>query len=96
MSGKKQKPIKLDELTKEEKLKYEIADELGLLDQIMEKGWRSLSSKETGKIGGMIAKRKRALNKSNENITNVNLYEKSLTCVENAKSLCYNAKKPTM
>ncbi|MGN0333689.1 MAG: small, acid-soluble spore protein, alpha/beta type [Lachnospiraceae bacterium] len=61
MSGKKQKPIKLDELTKEEKLKYEIADELGLLDQVMEKGWRSLSSKETGKIGGMIAKRKKSI-----------------------------------
>lgn len=64
MSGKKQNPknpIKLDELTKEEKLKYEIADELGLLDQVMEKGWRSLSSKETGKIGGMIAKRKKSI-----------------------------------
>ncbi len=61
MSGKKKKPIKLDELTKEEKLKYEIADELGLLDQVMEKGWRSLSSKETGKIGGMIAKRKKSI-----------------------------------
>ncbi|MGN1167454.1 MAG: small, acid-soluble spore protein, alpha/beta type [Lachnospiraceae bacterium] len=61
MAKKEQKPIKLDELTKEEKLKYEIAEELGLLDQVMEKGWRSLSSKETGKIGGMIAKRKKMI-----------------------------------
>ena len=29
MAGKKNKPIKLDELTQEEKMKYEIAEELG-------------------------------------------------------------------
>lgn len=61
MAAKKQKPIKLDELTREEKLKYEIADELGLLEQVMTEGWRSLSSKETGKIGGLLAKRKKSL-----------------------------------
>ena len=36
MAGKKNKPIRLDELTQEEKLKYEIAEELGLLDKVME------------------------------------------------------------
>lgn len=61
MAAKKTKPIKLEELTKEEKLKYEIADELGLLDRVMSEGWRSLSSKETGKIGGLLAKRKKTL-----------------------------------
>lgn len=61
MAGKKQKPIKLDELTAEEKMKYEIAEELGLLDRVMAEGWRSLSSKETGRIGGLLARRKRAL-----------------------------------
>ena len=60
MSGnKKQKEIKLEELTTEEKMKYEIAEELGLLDKVMKEGWRSLSSKETGKIGGMVSKRRR-------------------------------------
>lgn len=59
MSAKKEKPIKLDELTREEKMKYEIAEELGLLDRVMTDGWRSLSSKETGRIGGMLARRKR-------------------------------------
>jgi len=58
--AKKQKPIVLEELTKEELMKYEIAEELGLLDRVMTEGWRSLSSKETGKIGGMLAKRKRS------------------------------------
>lgn len=59
MSAKKNKPIKLEELTQEEKMKYEIAEELGLLDRVMTEGWRSLSSKETGRIGGILARRKR-------------------------------------
>lgn len=59
MAGKKQKEIKLDELTAEEKMKYESAEELGLLEQVMAGGWRSLSSKETGRIGGLLARRKR-------------------------------------
>lgn len=63
MAVKKNKPIKLEELTQEEKLKYEIAEELGLLDRVMEEGWRSLSSKETGRIGGLMTKKKKALEK---------------------------------
>ena len=59
MSRKKEKPIVLSELTKEEKMKYEIAEELGLLDKVMEQGWKSLSSKETGRIGGLINKKKK-------------------------------------
>ena len=43
----------------EPKTKLEIAEELGLLDKVMTEGWRSLSSKETGRIGGLLAKRKR-------------------------------------
>lgn len=72
MSKKKEKPIVLSELTKEEKLKYEIAEELGLLDKVMAAGWKSLSSKETGRIGGLITKKRREVMKSNENITNIN------------------------
>ena len=59
MAGKKNKPIKLDELTPDEKLKYEIAEELGLLDKVMTDGWRSLSSKETGRIGGLMTKKRK-------------------------------------
>ena len=55
----KKKSIRLDELTQDEKLKYEIAEELGLLDKVMEEGWKSLSSKETGKIGGLMTKKKK-------------------------------------
>lgn len=59
MGRKKDKEIHLDELSEEEKMKYEIAEELGLLDKVMEQGWKSLSSKETGRIGGLITKKRR-------------------------------------
>ena len=42
-----------------ERMKYEIAEELGLLDKVKEGGWKSLASKETGRIGGLMTKRKR-------------------------------------
>lgn len=57
--SKKQKPINLSEITPEEKMKYEIAKELGLLDKVLAEGWKSLSSKETGRIGGLVTKRRR-------------------------------------
>ena len=46
-------------LTPEDIMKYEIAEELGLLDKVNEYGWKSLTAKESGKIGGLIAKKKR-------------------------------------
>ena len=58
MTAKKEKKINLDELTKEEKVKYEIAEELGLLDRVLTQGWKSLSSKETGRLGGLMNKRR--------------------------------------
>lgn len=59
MGKKKEKPIDLKNLEPEEKLKYEVAEELGLLDKVMEQGWRSLTSKETGRIGGLVTKKRR-------------------------------------
>ena len=47
------------ELPKEQKLKYEIAQELGVLDKVLESGWKSLSAKETGRIGGLLASRQK-------------------------------------
>lgn len=46
---------------KEDNLKYEVASELGLLDKVMKHGWKSLSAKETGRIGGLVTKRKKAI-----------------------------------
>lgn len=40
-------------------MKYEIAEEMGLLDQVLNEGWKSLSAKETGRIGGLMTKRRR-------------------------------------
>ena len=45
--------------TAEDIMKYEIANELGLGDKIKHFGWKSLTSKESGRIGGILAKRKR-------------------------------------
>lgn len=59
MTQKKEKKINLTELTENEKIKYEIAEELGLLDRVLNEGWKSLSSKETGRIGGLVNRKKR-------------------------------------
>ncbi|MGL6186870.1 MAG: small, acid-soluble spore protein, alpha/beta type [Clostridium chrysemydis] len=45
-----------------EKIKYEIAGELGLSDKVDEGGWGSLTAEETGRIGGMMTSRKKRLN----------------------------------
>lgn len=40
-------------------MKCEIAKELGIWEKIENGGWSSLTSRESGKLGGEIAKRKR-------------------------------------
>lgn len=72
-NSKKDKSIDLENLTPEETLKLEIAGELGLLDQVLANGWKSLSAKETGRIGGLVSRKKKemkaeALNKEPEQI----------------------------
>lgn len=57
----KKKEINMEELSREEKMKYEIAEELGLLDRVLEEGWKTLSAKETGRIGGLVTRRKREM-----------------------------------
>ncbi|MGN0398762.1 MAG: small, acid-soluble spore protein, alpha/beta type [Blautia sp.] len=64
MNRKKEEKIDLTKIPPEEKVKYEIARELGLLDQVLESGWKSLSAKETGRIGGIMTKRKREQKKN--------------------------------
>mgnify|MGYP000382222966 CR=1 FL=1 len=49
MPSKKKIPVRLEDLTPDEKVKYEIAEELGLLDRVMKDGWKSLTSKENRK-----------------------------------------------
>ncbi len=50
-----------------EQLKYEIAEELGLLEKVKEGGWKSLTSKETGRIGGLMTKKRREKQSEKEN-----------------------------
>ena len=66
MGKKKDQKIDLNNLTPEEQLKLEIAEEIVVFDKVIKSGWRSLSAKESGKIGGMMAKRKKQLNKGQE------------------------------
>ena len=57
---KKIKQKKEKVLTDADIMKYEIAEELGLLDKVNSTGWKSLTAKESGRIGGIMTKRRRA------------------------------------
>ena len=46
-------------LTANDLLKYEIAAELGLTKKILDSGWKSLTARESGRIGGIMAKRRK-------------------------------------
>ena len=43
----------------EDSLKYEIAEEPGLFDKIMQVGCAGLTAKESGRIGGILTARRR-------------------------------------
>ncbi|EEG76113.1 small, acid-soluble spore protein, alpha/beta type [Dethiobacter alkaliphilus] len=60
MAKYKKKPEKMtpEELAVE-KMKLEIADELGLGDKVKEKGWENLTARETGRVGGVMSRRLR-------------------------------------
>lgn len=68
MSKKKEEKIDLNKIPENEKIKYEIAQELGVLDKVLATGWKSLSAKETGRIGGLMTKRKKEAKKAEEQI----------------------------
>ena len=59
--SKKKKEFDVHNMTPDEQLKFEISQELGLDEKVLQKGWKSLTSKESGRIGGMITGRKRQL-----------------------------------
>lgn len=46
-------------LSRDERLKYEIAQELGLMDKLQRVGWAGLSTAESGRVGGMVGARKK-------------------------------------
>lgn len=57
--GKTKKEIDFSKVKPEEMMKYEIAKELGLFDRVLKNGWGSLSAKETGRIGGLMTRKKK-------------------------------------
>ncbi len=62
-SKKKGGPVDVSKIKPEEMLKYEIAKELGLYDKVIANGWRSLTAKESGRIGGIMTRRKKSYGK---------------------------------
>ena len=44
-------------MTENDLLKYEVAEELGLIDKVRASGWKSLTARESGKIGGTMNRR---------------------------------------
>ncbi len=61
---KKKKEKKLI-LTPEDRMKYEIANELGLGEKLSQVGWGGLTAEETGRIGGLITRKKRSMSLDN-------------------------------
>ena len=49
----------IQKLPESERMKYEIAMEVDLFEKVKEVGRKGLTAKETGKVGGLIAKRKK-------------------------------------
>ena len=68
MGKKKQEPIDPNNLKPEDKLKFEIATELGLADKVVAHGWRALTSKESGRIGGLVTRKRREMAAKKEDI----------------------------
>lgn len=62
METKKKMEVKtisdIAKLKPQEQKKWEVAVELGLFDRVVENGWKSLTSRESGKIGGILSARK--------------------------------------
>lgn len=53
---------KKKETSEKDLLKYEIAKELGLWEKINKFGWGELTAEESGRIGGLMTKRRKETN----------------------------------
>ncbi|SCI52735.1 Small%2C acid-soluble spore proteins%2C alpha/beta type [uncultured Eubacterium sp.] len=56
----------LEEMNETERLKYETAVELGLIDKLKENGWKLLSASETGRLGGIMNRKMKQKNKNDQ------------------------------
>lgn len=68
MTKKKKIEVKtvedIKKLEKAEQAKWEVAVELGLFDKVAGTGWKSLTSRESGRIGGILASRQKKAKKT--------------------------------
>lgn len=55
-----------ENLPPKERMKWEIAEEIGVMDKVKQGGWKSLSARETGKIGGLLTSRMKAQKKKKD------------------------------
>ena len=59
MIDSKQWECKTPEQQDNERLKFEITEELGLLEKVEKLGWKGLTARETGRIGGRMNQKKK-------------------------------------
>lgn len=64
--SKKSIKKKKKDLTPQDILKYEIAEELGLMEKVNMLGWGGLTARETGRIGGIMTSKKKKEKKMHE------------------------------
>lgn len=50
-------------LSETEKMKYQAARELGLLEKLFQVGWAGMNTAETGRVGGRVSAMKRRARK---------------------------------
>ncbi len=53
------KPGSIEPPTLIERLKYEVAEELGLMPKVLDVGWPGLTTAESGRVGGIVARKLR-------------------------------------
>lgn len=68
-SSRKSRKPETPRETELRKVKYEIAEELGLIDKIRRYGWTGLSAAECGMIGGKLGARMRTDSNRQKNRT---------------------------
>lgn len=59
LNDPKQWMKKTPEQKANECLKFEVTEELGLLDKVEQLGWKGLTARETGRIGGRMNQKKK-------------------------------------
>ncbi len=57
MGNKKHRPGGEGPMSAEERMKYVVAEEIGLLGKVIECGWAGLTAAETGRVGGLVRTR---------------------------------------